>query len=130
VFDQEIVSSTPGVTKALHIVKFPMVDANGRTIGMGGVATNTTDRIEAEEQLRQAQEMQTMELEQRVADRTRELRDAQEQLVRKSRLEALGQLTATVSHELRNPRGFFLAQGGESRRQQRHTLRQHRRRPA
>jgi signal transduction histidine kinase len=42
-------------------------------------------------------------LESRVNERTRQLRDAQEELVRKERLSTLGQLTATVAHELRNP---------------------------
>ena len=42
-------------------------------------------------------------LEQRVVDRTEELREAQQALVLKERLSALGQLTATVAHELRNP---------------------------
>ncbi|MDH5483829.1 MAG: PAS domain S-box protein [Gammaproteobacteria bacterium] len=44
-------------------------------------------------------------LESLVADRTRELQDAQHELVRQERLATLGQLTATVSHELRNPLG-------------------------
>ena len=44
-------------------------------------------------------------LEDLVSERTRELRDAQSELVRKERLATLGQLTATVSHELRNPLG-------------------------
>lgn len=42
-------------------------------------------------------------LEQRIEEATTELRVAQEELVRKERLSALGQLTATVAHELRNP---------------------------
>jgi signal transduction histidine kinase len=42
-------------------------------------------------------------LERRVAERTAELREAQQSLVQKERLSALGQLTATVAHELRNP---------------------------
>jgi signal transduction histidine kinase len=42
-------------------------------------------------------------LERRVDERTAELREAQDELVRKERLSALGQLTATVAHELRNP---------------------------
>ena len=53
-------------------------------------------------------------LEQRVADRTRELaatveqlRDAQEELVRKERLATLGQLSSSVGHELRNPLGVM-----------------------
>lgn len=42
-------------------------------------------------------------LEQRVAERTAELYAVQNELVQKERLSALGQLTATVAHELRNP---------------------------
>jgi signal transduction histidine kinase len=45
------------------------------------------------------------ELERRVAERTAELKAAQEQLLLSERLATLGQLTATVSHELRNPLG-------------------------
>jgi signal transduction histidine kinase len=42
-------------------------------------------------------------LEQMVAERTRELREAQEQLVRKEKLAVLGQMAGSVGHELRNP---------------------------
>lgn len=45
------------------------------------------------------------ELEQRVLDRTRQLEDAQQELVEQERLATLGRLVATVSHELRNPLG-------------------------
>jgi signal transduction histidine kinase len=45
------------------------------------------------------------ELDQRVADRTRELEEAQDQLVRKEKLATLGQLAGGVGHELRNPLG-------------------------
>ena len=45
------------------------------------------------------------DLERRVEERTTELQQAQHDLVRQERLAALGQLTATVSHELRNPLG-------------------------
>ena len=44
-------------------------------------------------------------LEQTVLDRTVELRGTQEMLLRKERLSSIGQITATVSHELRNPLG-------------------------
>jgi signal transduction histidine kinase len=47
------------------------------------------------------------ELEQRVAARTQDLYIAQDKLLRQERLATLGQLTATVSHELRNPLGVI-----------------------
>lgn len=42
-------------------------------------------------------------LEEQVAQRTASLEEAQSTLIKNERLAALGQLTATVSHELRNP---------------------------
>jgi signal transduction histidine kinase len=42
-------------------------------------------------------------LELRVNERTKELEAAQQELVRRERLSTLGQLTATVAHEMRNP---------------------------
>lgn len=43
------------------------------------------------------------ELEQKVIERTKELEDAQESLIRKEKLAVLGQLSGGVAHELRNP---------------------------
>jgi len=47
------------------------------------------------------------ELEQKVKERTRDLEAAQEELIKRERLSVLGQLTAIVSHELRNPLGVI-----------------------
>jgi PAS domain S-box-containing protein len=46
-------------------------------------------------------------LEEMVNERTRELRDAQEKMVRQERLATLGQLAGSVGHELRNPLGVI-----------------------
>lgn len=60
------------------------------------------------------------ELERLVAERTEQLRTAQEELVRKERLAILGQLAGGVAHEIRNPLGvirnatYFLRQVSSS----------------
>lgn len=47
------------------------------------------------------------DLEQKVRQRTRDLEAAQEELIKREKLSVLGQLTAIVSHELRNPLGVI-----------------------
>jgi signal transduction histidine kinase len=74
-------------------------------IGLGYLMRRTRDALAGLEQAEVALQRFNEELEQRVEDRTGELRSAQEDLVRKERLAVVGQITATVSHELRNPLG-------------------------
>jgi signal transduction histidine kinase len=54
------------------------------------------------EQLRESERQQALAVE-ALAERNRELQEAQEQLLRSERLAALGQFSATMAHELRNP---------------------------
>jgi len=68
-----------------------------------GVVTDISDRKHVEEEIRQL----NTGLEQRVEERTRELRDAQEKLIRQEKLAVLGQLAGGVGHELRNPLGVI-----------------------
>ncbi len=87
-------------------------------ISVGSTQPNvfTSDHIEstclvaaplaiAMQQARLYEQVQTQaqELERRVAERTAQLEAAQQELIQQERLATLGQLTATVSHELRNP---------------------------
>ena len=69
-----------------------MFDAKGQFRGYRGSGRDITKEVAVE-----------VELARRVEERTAELRAAQGELVRKERLSALGQLTATMAHELRNP---------------------------
>lgn len=80
-------------------IKNPVRDANGKIIGLVGVSRDITERKRAEALIREYSE----HLEQLVEARTRELRDAQEQLVRQERLATLGQLAGSIAHELRSP---------------------------
>jgi PAS domain S-box-containing protein len=64
-----------------------------------GAWTDITERKQAEEALRDYNIRLSLD----VVERTRELQDAQEKLVRQEKLAVLGQLAGGVGHELRNP---------------------------
>ncbi len=67
----------------------------------GSLRQEIAERKRAQEELKHYRD----HLEELVKERTRELEQAQVELVRQERLSALGQLTATVAHEIRNPLG-------------------------
>lgn len=69
--------------------------------GLVGISIEITDLKLAEEELRKQRD----HLEDIVKERTKELRNAQEELVRKEKLATLGQLAGGVGHELRSPLG-------------------------
>ena len=67
------------------------------------ISADLTERKRSERELEQYR----LHLEEMVKERTRELENAQNELVKREKLSVLGQLTATVSHELRNPLGVI-----------------------
>jgi signal transduction histidine kinase len=68
----------------------PVFDADGRVTFIDGVIFDVTDR-----------KMSELELQETNA----KLHDAMDKLARQERFTMMGQITATVSHELRNPLG-------------------------
>jgi PAS domain S-box-containing protein len=96
---EEPLIDAKGETRWIETFKTRIVGDSGEVIGTTGIARDVTKRKRAEEALRVAND----ELERRVALRTAELAEAQENLVRKERLAVLGQLAGGVAHQIRNP---------------------------
>lgn len=84
--------SPTGELRHINVNGKPVFDDFGRFRGYRGSAKDITAEVTTE-----------MEMARRVEERTAQLHAAQEKLLRKERLSMLGQLTATVAHELRNP---------------------------
>jgi PAS domain S-box-containing protein len=81
--------------------KVPLRDAGDQIVGLVGITREINEVMRAQEALKEYSER----LEEMVEERTQELRDAQEQLIRKEKLAVLGQLAGGVGHDLRNPLG-------------------------
>ena len=84
-----------------HTNKFPLFDDAGAPFAICGMAADITERKAAQQQLQAYSER----LEEMVAERTRELEKAQAELLVKERLAVLGNLSGSISHEIRNPLG-------------------------
>jgi PAS domain S-box-containing protein len=92
------------------------VDPSDLTAGVTFTALDITERKQAEEALRKAHhelERFNLELEEKVQERTKELKQKNKQLVEAESLAALGKMANRVAHELRNP---LTAIGGFARR--------------
>lgn len=83
-----------------------LAEQNGEKVVLS-LVRDVTDRKQKEAEL----DRYRQNLEDMVHERTRKLEDAQRELVNKEKLAVLGQLTATVSHELRNPLGVIQSSG-------------------
>jgi len=79
-----------------------VIESDGGKIFLA-IARDITDRKQAEKELAKYRD----HLEELVKERTRDLEAAQEELIKREKLSVLGQLTATVSHEIRNPLGVI-----------------------
>ena len=82
---------------------FAIKGDDGEVKHIAGVAEDITEQKLVEAELGRHRE----KLEELIEERTRELAAAQDELLKRERLAVLGQLTATVSHELRNPLGVI-----------------------
>ena len=94
--------------KRMNGTEFPATVLLSR-MEMGGKAylqatvRDITERKKLEKELASAY----AGLEDKVMERTRELREAQEKIVRSEKLAAIGQIAASIAHEIRNPLGVI-----------------------
>lgn len=84
-----------------HVLEHGRVyyDENGTALRMIGVVHDITERKLYEKTL---QDMNAV-LEQKVQERTYELRDSHERMLSQAKLASVGTLTAGIAHEIRNP---------------------------
>ena len=95
------------IGSAIQIILFSLALGNRINVLK---AQNEASQHEIIEQLRLYAELQdktNRELEQKVEERTGELRNSQKQLLQQEKLASLGEVTAGVAHEIQNPLNFI-----------------------
>ena len=86
--------------------RFLVISSGWSTVGKGTSRAAIVSIVDVSENLELKRiNSEILRLNQELADNVRLLRDAQDALVKKGRMEQMGQLTATIAHELRNPLG-------------------------
>jgi len=88
-----------GEMRIIQVSASPFWGEDGKYSGSVAVIMDITER----EQMQQKLQEYSQQLEVLVEKRTRQLQEAQEQLLKSQRLAAIGELAGMVGHDLRNP---------------------------
>jgi PAS domain S-box-containing protein len=81
-------------------------DESGKAIRLVGAHADVTDQVLAEQALRRSEE-KFRTLAEELSQSLDQLRAAQDRLIRTEKLASLGQLTAGIAHEIKNPLNFI-----------------------
>jgi PAS domain S-box-containing protein len=88
-----------GSVDTFSTVRFPVLDSDGAVMGLGAVNLNISERKRFETELADAK----LYAEQALADLTA----TQANLIEAEKLASLGQITAGIAHEIKNPLNFI-----------------------
>ncbi|MCK5319524.1 MAG: PAS domain S-box protein, partial [Anaerolineales bacterium] len=92
-----------GDERWFHWTDLAIFSGKGKIIEFQSVGRDITNMVDAEIKLKEYSER----MEELVEERTQELSEANERLLRREKLAVLGQLAGGVGHELRNPLGVI-----------------------
>jgi len=98
-YDETTIRCKDGTSKTIRWYDNSILDERGKPAGSIAVGIDITERKEMERKLQEYAE----HLEDMVEQRTKELRESQERLIKAERLAAIGELATMVGHDLRNP---------------------------
>jgi PAS domain S-box-containing protein len=95
---EPVTNPKTGVTRFFQTVKVPLPAAEGHLKNVLGLAVDITERKQSEERLAELNRT----LEEKVAQRTDELKTKDVELERTRRLEVIGQLAGGIAHDFNN----------------------------